>query len=141
MAEILHMVLIDAPVDRVYGAITEAKGLAAWWTVQAVAEPIVGSIADFKFGDRYHAGMRIVALEQPRRVEWKCVSGDDEWVETRIVFDLEKRGDQTLLRFQHGLWRSATDFFASCNYNWGHYLASLKSFCETGKGTPFAFKP
>jgi uncharacterized protein YndB with AHSA1/START domain len=141
MAEIFHMVLIDAPAERVYEAITEEKGLASWWTVQVVAKPAVGSMAEFRFGDRYHAGMRILALEPPGRVEWLCVSGDDEWVGTRLAFDLEKRGDQTLLRFRHGLWRDATDFYASCNFNWGHYLASLKSYCETGRGTPFEFKP
>jgi uncharacterized protein YndB with AHSA1/START domain len=141
MAEILHMVLIDSPVDHVYEAITEEKGLAAWWTVQAVANPAAGSTAEFKFGDRYHASMRILTLEPPKKVEWECVGGDEEWIGTRISFDLEKRGDQTLLRFRHGLWRKTTDFYASCNYNWGHYLSSLKSYCETGKGTPFEFKP
>ncbi len=140
MADIRHMMLVDAPPERVYAAITRQEGLAAWWTAQAKATPVVGSTADFKFGDRYYTAMRIKALEPPRRVEWDCTAGDDEWVGTTVVFNLEKKGDQTLVRFVHGGWRSETDFFASCNYNWGHYMASLKSYCETGTGTPFEYK-
>jgi uncharacterized protein YndB with AHSA1/START domain len=140
MAEIRHMLLIDAPADRVYRAITEQAGLAGWWTVQALAEPRVGAVADFKFGDRYHTAMRITGLEPSRKVRWECVAGDEEWVGTKIVFDLEKQGDQTLVRFVQGDWRAVTDFYASCNYNWGYYLTSLKSYCETGEGTPFEYK-
>lgn len=140
MSDMRHMLLIDAPIDRVYRAVTEEEGLAGWWTVQVKAAPEAGSIANFKFGDRYRTAMRIVALEEPRRIEWECVEGDEEWVGTRIVIALEKQGDQTLVRFTHGGWREATDFFASCNYNWGYYLTSLKSYCETGEGTPFEYK-
>ena len=140
MVDIRQMLLIDAPADTVYRAITEQEGLAGWWTVQALAKPEVGSTADFKFGDRYHTAMRVRGLEPPRRVQWECVEGDHEWVGTTIVFDLERKGDQTLLRFVHGGWREVTDFYASCNYNWGYYLASLKSYCETGAGTPFEYK-
>ena len=140
MAEIRHMLLIDAPVEQVYRAVTEQAGLAGWWTVQVVAQPVAGSRADFKFGDRYHTAMRITSLEAPRKIEWECIEGDEEWVGTKIVFDLETKGDQTLVRFTHGLWRQATDFFASCSYNWGYYLASLKAYSETGKGTPFEYK-
>jgi uncharacterized protein YndB with AHSA1/START domain len=140
MTEIRHMLLVDAPVEIVYRAVTEQKGLAGWWTVQALAEPKVDTVADFKFGDRYRTAMRVAVLDPPRRVEWECVAGDEEWVGTRVVFGLEPKGDQTLVRFLHGGWRQATDFFASCNYNWGYYLTSLKSYCETGHGTPFEYK-
>jgi len=140
MAEIRHMLLIDAPADAVYRALTEQEELAGWWTVQALAEPKVDTIADFKFGDRYHTAMRVAMLEPHAKVEWECVAGDEEWIGTRVRFDLEAEGDQTLMRFFHSGWREATDFFASCNYNWGYYLSSLKSYCENGKGTPFQYK-
>ena len=137
MAEIKHLVVIDAPVDTVYRAVTEQNGLAGWWTKQTVAEPRVGSIAEFRFGDRYHNKMRVVRLEENERVEWECLVGEDEWVGTTFVFLLEVNGGQTTLRFSHGNWRAMTDFFASCNYHWGFYMHSLKLYCETGEGEPF----
>lgn len=137
MADIKHLVVIEAPVRTVYRALTAQSGLAAWWTTQTVATPQVGSIAEFTFGDRYHNEMRIVKLEEDRKVEWKCIEGDEEWVGTTLVFSLEPDDGRTILRFSHGEWRAATDFFASCNYHWGFYMRSLKSYCETGAGEPF----
>jgi uncharacterized protein YndB with AHSA1/START domain len=137
MAEIRHYLLIDAPPDKVYEAVTTQAGLAAWWTGQTVARPAVDAVIEFRFGERYYNKMRVTALEESHRVEWECLEGDEQWVGTTFVFDLEDREGQTVLRFTHGQWREATDFFASCNYHWGYYLRSLKLYCETGTGTPF----
>jgi len=56
---------------------------------------------------------------------------------TKFVFDLEPFEGATRLRFTHGGWREATDFFASCNFRWGFYMQSLKEYCEDGRGTSF----
>ena len=138
MAEIRHYLLIRARPGVVYRALTEQSGLAAWWTRETVAEPRVGSIAEFKFGDRYHNKMTLTALEPDRRVEWECFEGDKEWVGTRFVFELEEKEGRTILRFGQLDWRQETDFFALCNTTWAHYMQSLKQYCETGEGTPFA---
>ena len=137
METIRHLLVIDGSVDTVYRALTEQTGLSGWWTTRTVAVPVVGSHAEFSFGDRYHNVMRIASLEENRRVRWECLEGDDEWVGTTLEFDLEPDGDRTIVRFRHGNWGEATDFFASCNTNWGFYMQSLKSYCETGAGEPF----
>ena len=49
MAEIRHYLVIHAPVEKVYRAISEQQGLAAWWTDDVIAEPKVNSIAEFNF--------------------------------------------------------------------------------------------
>jgi uncharacterized protein YndB with AHSA1/START domain len=137
MFDIKHLVTIDTPLPVVYMALTEQEGLSGWWTTDTVASPAVGSIAGFRFGDRYHNTMRVEKLEHDTRVEWICLDGDPEWVGTTFIFDLEERDGSTVLRFTHGGWREMTDFFAACNYNWGFYMRSLKAYCETGKGQPF----
>ena len=81
--------------------------------------------------------MKITDLQLNKRVEWKCIEGDKEWIGTTFIFDLEEKGGNTILRFTHGNWKEETDFFASCNYNWGYYMTSLAKYCEEGKGTPF----
>jgi len=138
MFEIRHLITIDAPVGVVYMAITQQEGLAGWWTTDAVTNPVVGSIAGFRFGDRHHNTIRIVTLETDDRVEWICLDGDPEWVGTTFTFELESREGVTVVRFTHGNWREMTDFFATCNYHWGFYMRSLKTFCETGTGEPYA---
>ncbi len=137
MADIMHMLQIETPAERVYRAVTEQSDLASWWTTETVASPQVGSVLEFRFGDRYHNRMKIARLVPNRRVEWLCLEGDPQWVGTTFVFDLQESDGRTTLRFTHGDWREATDFYASCNFQWAYYMMSLKSLCETGKGTPF----
>jgi len=137
MHELKHLVVINAPADAVYRAIAEQAGLAGWWTTDTVAEPAVDSIAEVRFGDRYLNRMRIARLDPDSHVEWVCLDGDREWIDTTFTFDLEARGDQTIVRFEHGNWRHKKDFFANCNTHWGAYMRSLKSYCETGTGDPF----
>jgi uncharacterized protein YndB with AHSA1/START domain len=137
MADIKHLLHLNAPSSKVYQAITEEAGLKSWWTDDTIATPNEGAIIEFNFGDRYHDEMKVVKLEPNQRVEWLCLVGEPEWIDTTFIFDLATNGDKTILRFTHGNWRESTDFFASCNFHWAYYLRSLKLLCETGEGTPF----
>jgi uncharacterized protein YndB with AHSA1/START domain len=137
MEHIKHQLLIKAPPEVVYKAVTTQNGLKGWWTSDVNAVPEEGSIAKFGFNEEYHNEMEITALEPNKLVTWNCVDGDNEWLQTNICFDLENVNGNTRLRFAHSNWREATEFFASCNYNWGWYMTSLKEYCETGKGRPF----
>ena len=137
MASIKHYLIIKAPPEKVYEAVTTTGGIKGWWTLDAIADEKVGGVAEFIFGERYHNKMQITKLEQNKRVEWKCFQGDKEWIATTFEFDIEAKDKDTVLRFTHGNWRKETDFFASCNYNWGYYMRSLANYCEKGEGTPF----
>jgi uncharacterized protein YndB with AHSA1/START domain len=137
MPEILHRIEIQAPPDAVYAAITESRGLSRWWTKIARAEPRVGSIARFRFGDG-GPDMKIVELSPPKRVRWRCLAGPSEWIGTEIFFDLAEEDPlRTVLRFGHRGWKEASDFFMHCNSRWGYFLLSLKAFAECGMGTPY----
>jgi len=137
MPAIKHYLIINSPPEEVYNAITKTEGLKNWWTVGAKADEKIGGIAEFIFGERYHNKMKIINLQANKVVEWECLEGDKEWIGTSFLFDLEEKDGSTILRFSHNEWREETDFFASCNFNWGYYMNSLKQYCETGEGTPF----
>ncbi|MCH7963746.1 MAG: SRPBCC domain-containing protein [Bacteroidetes bacterium] len=137
MPSIKHYLVIKAVAEKVYTALSKTEGLCGWWTVEAKADERVGGTAEFIFGERYYNKMKITNLLNSKKVEWKCLEGDKEWIGTTFLFDLEEKDESTILRFSHNNWKEETDFFASCNYNWGYYLKSLKQYCETGEGTPF----
>lgn len=139
-SHIKHLVTIDCPPNIVYKALTTKKGIQGWWTEDTVMEPKIGAIAEFKFGDEYHIEMDITQLEPTKRVTWVCIVGDPQWVGTDFTFDLEYQEGQTLLRFGHNNWDEQTDFYAQCNFKWGYYLQSLKTYCETGIGNPVKSK-
>ena len=137
MPAIKHYLLINSSPENVYTALTTKKGIQNWWTTQTKIGKKVGEVNIFNFGDRYHNEMKITDLQPNKKVEWECFIGDKEWIETRLIFSLEKKDDSTILRFTHAGWKEETDFFASCNFQWGHYMKSLKDYCESGQGSPF----
>ena len=142
MPAILHELTIDAPPERVYEAITEQAGLAAWWTNFASAQAKVGTISEFSFyGGQVLMRMEITALEPPRRVDWKALAGAPDWPGTRITWELSPADNGTKILFGHRDYASTGGSFASVNYNWAWYLTSLKAYLETGQGNPHTGAP
>src|SRR5688572_24795609 len=159
MKSIRHQLLIEAPAEKIYNAITTQEGLSAWWTPETKAKPELNSIARFPFGPEYFKEMKITELKPSEQVKWICITGANEWVGTTISFELQpgdkktllnshpemkdqiqqqRTGDKgTLLIFRHDDWKECTPMFAECNYTWGQFLKSLKLLCETGKGRPW----
>lgn len=157
MPNIRHELIISAPAEKVYTAITSQEGLSAWWTPDTIAKAEVGTTARFAFGPTYFKEMKITELKPPGQVKWICIAGADEWMGTTLSFKLEggdkkalrnghpEAGDQlrqnkdnvTLLTLQHDDWKDYTPMYAECSYTWAQFLRSLKLFCETGKGTPW----
>jgi len=137
MPDIKHYLVIKSTPQKIYQALTTKTGIASWWTPQTEIGSNINDTNIFDFGDRYHNEMKIIDLQPDKQVEWKCFVGDKEWIGTNLVFELEEKDNETVLRFTHGNWKEETDFYASCNFQWAYYLVSLKQYCETGTGTPF----
>jgi uncharacterized protein YndB with AHSA1/START domain len=137
MPNIRHELLIGAPAEKIYNAITNQEGLSAWWTPDTKAKSECNSVARFAFGPEYFKEMKIAELQPSGLVKWICITGDDEWLGTTISFELQTGDKETLLIFHHDDWKEYTPMFAECNYTWGQFLRSLKLLCETGKGRPW----
>ena len=135
MADIKMNVTIKTTSQIIYNAITSEEGLAKWWAKQTTAKPEVGFVNVFTFG-KFRNEMKVTKLVPDKRVEWECINSIEEWIGTGISFDLEEKEGKTIVRFTHGGWKAVTDMFAGCTYDWARFMTSLKSFCETGSGTP-----
>jgi uncharacterized protein YndB with AHSA1/START domain len=139
MADILHRIGVDAPPEKVYEAVRSSEGLKSWWTRDSASEARPGGRATFGFHKRATVfQMRYEALDPAKRVVWACEGGPDEWVGTKVCFDLEPgEGGGTVVRFAHRDWRSTEGAFPDCNTVWGYLMHSLKSHCEGGKPGPY----
>ncbi|MGK6352682.1 SRPBCC family protein [Parapedobacter sp. DT-150] len=137
LKSICHRLLIEAPVEKVYAALTTQEGLAGWWTPDTLAKPEVGSVLRFGFEPDYFKEMQVVALEPYSKVAWRCLKAFEEWIGTTLTFELEPHAKGTVLYFRHDGWAAYTKEFASCSYDWALFFRSLKSLCETGKGFPY----
>ncbi|GGG99856.1 hypothetical protein GCM10007415_39630 [Parapedobacter pyrenivorans] len=137
LKSICHRLLIEAPVEKVYAALTTQEGLAGWWTPDTLAKPEVGSILRFGFEPDYFKEMQVVALEPYSKVAWRCLKAFEEWIGTTLTFELEPHAKGAVLYFRHEGWAAHTKEFASCSYDWALFFRSLKFWCETGKGFPY----
>ncbi|HRP54794.1 SRPBCC domain-containing protein [Agriterribacter sp.] len=134
---IYHRLLIEAPAETVYEALTTQKGLQGWWTPETIAKPEPGSIARFAFGASYFKEMKIEELKPYSKVKWLCLRAQEEWIGTTLSFELEPHAKGTVLLFHHDGWKAFTPEFASCSYAWALFFRSLKLLCETGRGLPY----
>jgi hypothetical protein len=80
--------------------------------------------------------MKVLELQPARRVLWQVVDGPEEWIGTKISFDLKQEGDWTIVLFKHEGWKEPVEFMHHCSTKWAVFLLSLKSLLETGKGAP-----
>jgi uncharacterized protein YndB with AHSA1/START domain len=134
---------IAAPPQAVFEALGTAEGIADWWTAQVEGAVAAGETFRVRFGSGGWTDLRVDRLE-PRAIEWTCTGQDitqftptDEWVGTRMTFDLGDGGDGgTRLDFvHHGL--RPLDCIDVCERGWSQHLgSSLKRLLESGKGEP-----
>ena len=137
MEAIFHFFNIKTTKNsEIYDALTQAEGLKNWWSKATDVEEKVGAVIKFWFPNNFRFEMKILSLEKDKVVEWECIHGDDQWLGTKIRFELHPKDDSTDIKFYHTGWVDKTDLFGICNYHWGLYMKSLKSFIEDGKGNP-----
>jgi uncharacterized protein YndB with AHSA1/START domain len=134
MPDILHKVGIKSvSPDAVYKALTTIGGLAGWWTSDTRGDGQVGGVLQFRFGNGGF-DMKVLELQSGKRVFWQVVEGPEEWLGTKISFDIVQRDDWTIVLFKHAGWKEPVEFMHHCSTKWAVFLLSLKSLLETGKG-------
>lgn len=141
MVDILQRVGIESSVDKVYEALTTVEGLAGWWTSNTQGEAgKIGGVVKFRFSvDGAEIGgfdMKVLELQPAERVLWQVMDGPEEWIGTKVSFDLKQSGEHAIVLFKHQGWKEPVEFMHHCSTKWAIYMMSLKSLVETAKGTP-----
>ncbi|HEV8246860.1 MAG TPA: SRPBCC domain-containing protein, partial [Polyangiaceae bacterium] len=96
----------------------------------------LGGVIEFHFGTRGYFKTKILELAPSKRVVWRVIEGPEEWIGSKISFDLNQDGDEATVFFKQQGWKVQTEFMHHCSTKWAIYLMSLKSLMETGKGSP-----
>lgn len=129
MPDITHMIRIAAPPERINPLVSTGRGFTQWWAEDEESSP--DGLVRLGFFNRSTIYiLRPEAALTVTHVAWRCESGD-EWSGTRLVFDFARGGNnETALTFVHAGWKSATDYFISCNTTWGELMFRLKAAAE-----------
>lgn len=137
MPNIIHRIGSDkTTLEKAYNSIATIDGLTQWWTTQVSGKSEIGEVIEFRFGEG-GPDFQVIDLQINNRVEWKCVIGPPEWVDTHIEFDLYEEEEEVVITFKHSGWREEVEFMHHCSTQWAYFLIGLKKLLETGKGTPF----
>ncbi len=129
---------IKVAPEHVYEALTTGEIWDSWFTQGTKVDPRPGGFIRFKWVnfkvDRYttEAECPVLEAEPPRRFVFKWQAGDS-W--TTIEFDLEARGEGTILRVKEsGHTDSEKDLAAlvDCASGWGEAITLLKFYLEHG---------
>ncbi len=133
MSAIVKELTIEAAPQRVWRAITQQDEIVQWWAYEARVKPEVGSLAEFRFRQgAFVMQFEVAELDQDEKVRWISKS-PPQWEGTSVTWQLTPVHNGTKLIFTH-------DGFAQVDERtrgaWVYFLASLKSYLETGKGTP-----
>ena len=130
MTSIEHINHIKAPVKTVYEVLISAEGLGNVWTKKLKVKPEIGFVNEFDFDEGYITKFRIVELVENSKIVWECIASDEEWVGTKVSFELSEKDNVTTITLKHYHWRELTDFYRWCNYNWAMFLYRLKIYIE-----------
>lgn len=137
MYQIATMNYINSPVETVYKSLTSKEGLSSVWTTDCQVKNKVGETCIFGFGNEEPTEFRIVELIPNKEITWICTASDPEWIGTQVSFELKYHNGKTAITLVHSGWKSPSEFFNWCSYNWSFFLHSLKLHCEEGAGIPF----
>jgi uncharacterized protein YndB with AHSA1/START domain len=137
--EIRHGLITKATQDTVFRALTEASQLAGWFASDILSEPVVGSLAEFRF-DRGTIRVEVTELEPARKVVWKVLQGMPGWNEVtgEVIWLLEQNpyGAGTMIHFTHRGWPNMEGAYPSVNFRWAWFIARMQTYMETGVASP-----
>ena len=133
---------VDKTPEEVFDAINNVRG---WWS-ESVEGDTDRPGAEFKYHyqDVHRASFKITEFVPGEKVVWHVVDNyfnfiqdKSEWVDTDIVFEIARRGQQTEVHFTHVGLVPAYECYDVCSNAWGAYItSSLRNLITTGQGQP-----
>lgn len=142
MPDITREITIKAAPARVFTAVTRHDEITQWWANQVTAEPTIGSIAEFCFNNGEVMRMKIADLVVDKSISWLVRDAPQYahlWEGTTITWHFAPAAHGTQLRFAHGGFAVVDSGYEQTRTGWEYFLESLKSYLETGHGTPYVY--
>lgn len=139
MASIKDSIQIEVPLATAMNALTTESGYRGWWSKDCQIPERAGGEARLKFdkaGTPVTMKYRIDTIDPEGAVKWTCIDHDfASWIGTSLNWQVAAQGTGVEVRLDHAGWPDAPpDAVAQ---GWNHFLHSMKSYLETGRGEPW----
>src|SRR5579872_5245960 len=132
-------ILVDQSPEEAFDAINNVRG---WWAGD-IEGPTDKPGVEFTYRYReFHFSKQKLAEAVPgKKIVWlvtdsaiNFVQDKKEWVDTKVVFDISKKGDRTQIRFTHEGLVPQKECFDACSNAWTGYITdSLRSFIAASR--------
>jgi uncharacterized protein YndB with AHSA1/START domain len=121
LPDIRKIVLLNAPIQKVWDAVATSKGLEAWWMPNTF-EPILGHEFVLHTGQFGDSPCKVTVVEPPHHLVF---TWGKDW---SLAFELRETGGKTELTLIHSGWDSdaVTEF--------GQPHPQIRGFMESGWG-------
>ena len=138
---------VDQTPEVAFAAINNVRG---WWSEEIEGNTDqLGDVFRYHFRDIHRCELKITESVPSKKVTWRVLGNyfnfthdKTEWKGTDITFAVEKKGDQTEIRFTHAGLVPDYECYDACSEGWTTYInGSLRALITTGKGKPNVGQP
>jgi uncharacterized protein YndB with AHSA1/START domain len=138
MATHSHRILINAPKEEVFEAITTEQGLQGWYTPNTEGDAGHGEKIKLHFKTKDGPFHWDIEITKPGSVvRWECLKGPGSAAGTTATFSLDDKGaGKTSVDLDHEGLDEEDDKLKVCNTMWGVLMLHLKKYAETKKPEP-----
>jgi hypothetical protein len=123
------------------GELDRSQGFHGWWITNADIATRAGDTSELRFAkDGAVITMRFRIGELIRdRVAWTCTENTAPlWVGTKVTWSIDPSPGPgpVEVTLTHDGWQATGPWFQESDDTWLYFMGSLKSYVETGVGTP-----
>jgi len=142
-----HEIVIDAPIEAVWKAISDGEELTRWFVGEASVEPGVGGTIAISWDGEEKSTGTIEAWEPNRRLRKKLAPFDmgaaklDPAAPMIDEYTIERRDGKTVLRLVCSGIPDAPEwdgFYNGTDAGWGSFFRTLRHYLEHHRGQPRA---
>ena len=137
MTPIKHLFHINAPLDKVFKALSDPEMMAKWYTTGIKGKFQVGEEVSFEFVNLTTFKFKIIALKMNHSIHFECVESAWDNIGHIMKYELEENEGKTRVRYTYEGFSEMDDAYANMNFSSAKYLESLRQYCQTGKGEAF----
>ena len=118
-----------------------------WWSAEIEGDTEhLGDEFIYHYQDVHYCKLKLIELVPDQKAVWlvldnyfKFTEDLSEWIGTRLVFDISRKADQTVIQFTHEGLVAQYECYEVCRKAWTRYInESLYDLIITGQGHPNA---
>ena len=126
-------------------AFNAIKKFRAWWSEQIEGETDKLNEAFFyHYKDVHLCKLKLIEVVPDKKLGYHILDNHfsftqdkSEWVDTKLIFEITKEGDNTKITFTHEGLNPTHECYNVCHDAWGNYFKnSLFNLITMGKGNP-----